>query len=108
MSISVRKRGIRRFLLGFAAGVAAGFFLYWLQQQGYMLNSFAMIAVATPAAWGLVGLLEIITNRPFSEMEDWWNGLRGWQRGILGLFVVIFAFALLIGGIAAAGFLGLI
>ena len=32
----------------------------------------------------------------------------GWQRGVIGLFVVIIAFAIMIGGIAVAGLLGII
>jgi len=82
--------------------------VYWLQTKGYSPNGFAMIGLGAPIAWGLVGLLEMLMNRPFSEMESWWNALKGWQRGVIGLFVVIIAFGLMILAIAGAGILGLI
>ncbi|HEU0265784.1 MAG TPA: hypothetical protein VFR01_08675 [Geobacterales bacterium] len=108
MESSIRTQGIKKLLLGTIAGVLAAYFVYWLQLQGYHPNSFALVGLGAPAAWGLVGLLEVLMNRPFSEMEDWWGGLRGWQRGVLGLLVVVIAFALLMGAVAAAGMLGLI
>ncbi|MBU2709358.1 hypothetical protein KCM76_25405 [Zooshikella marina] len=108
VEVSIRNKGLKKFVLGMLAGFVAGLFLYWLRKQGYVLNSFAMIVIAAPAAWGLVGLLEMVTSRPFSEMEDWWNGLRGWQRGVLGLLIVVIAFAFMMGAIGTAGVLGLI
>ena len=108
MDASIRKNGFKKLALGTAALVAVFWFVLWLQHQGYSPNSFALIALGAPVAIGFVGLLEIIVNRPFSEMEEWWNNLKGWQRGVLGLLVVIFAFVLLACGMATAGILGLI
>ncbi len=108
MEVSIRQKGSRKLILGFVAGVIAAYILYWVQLQGYKPNGFAIIGWAAPTAWGLVGLLEVLMNRPFSEMEDWWGSLMGWQRGVIGLFVVIIAFAIMIGGIAVAGLLGII
>ena len=108
MEASIRKKGLVKMATGFLALIGAGYFVYWLQTQGYSPNGFAMIGLGAPAAIGLVGLLEVLMNRPFSEMEDWWNGLRGWQRGVLGMLVVILAFVLMIAGVAAAGILGII
>lgn len=108
MEASIRKKGSKKLMFGAIAGVIAAYFVYWLQLQGYSPNGFALIGLGAPAAWGLVGLLEVLINRPFSEMEDWWNGLRGWQRGVIGLCVAVFAFAMMIGCIALAGILGII
>ena len=108
MGSSIRRKGFVKLAIGAVALIAVSFFVYWLQQQGYTPNSFALIALGTPVAIGLVGMLEVLMNRPFSEMEDWWNNLKGWQRGVLGVFVVIVAFAVLIAGMATAGMLGLI
>jgi len=108
MELSIRKKGLGKMVTGFLALIGASYFVFWLQTKGYSPNSFAMIGLGAPAAIGLVGLLEVLMNRPFSEMEQWWNGLRGWQRGLLGMLVVILAIALLFGGIAVAGILGII
>jgi hypothetical protein len=108
MDTSIRKKGTKKLAIGAVAMVAVSYFVYWLQLQGYSPNSFALIGLGAPVAIGLVGLLEVLMNRPFSEMEEWWNALKGWQRGILGLMVVILAFALLIAAMATAGILGLI
>ena len=67
-----------------------------------------MIVLGAPIAWRLVGLLEVLMNRPFSEMEFWWNALKGWQRGLIGLFVVVVTFGLMALAIAGAGILVLL
>jgi len=108
MKKSIRNQGTKKLIVGFVAGIIAAYFLYWIDKNGYRLNGFALITIAGPAAWGLVGLLEVIMNRPFSEMEDWWDSLKGWQRGIIGLFVVFIAIVLLFSSIAIAGILGII
>ena len=106
--MSIRKQGTKKLLVGLIAFILIGYFVYWLQKQGYSPNSFAMIGLGAPIAWGLVGFLEVLMNRPFSEMESWWNSLKGWQRGLIGLIVVVIAFALIILGMAGANVLGLI
>ena len=108
MSTSIRKNGSVKIALGTIAFLVISFFVYWLQTEGYSPNGFALIGLGAPIAWGLVGLLEVVMNRPFSEMEEWWNALKGWQRGLIGISVVIIAFTLLIGAMALAGTLGLI
>lgn len=92
MDASTRNNRLKKLALGAIALVAVFWFVLWLQRQGNTPNSFALIGIGAPVAIGLVGLLEIIVNRPFSEMEEWWNNLKGWQRGVLGLLVVIVAF----------------
>ncbi len=104
MELSVRKKGMFKFLVGSLAGIAAGYLLHTWEESGSTTNMFYLIAIASPAAWGLGGLLEFIMNRPFSEMEIWWGSLKGWQRGILGLFVVILSFALMITAVGIAGY----
>lgn len=108
MTASTRKKGMKKTTVGIVALVAVSYFIVWLQGLGYTPNSFALIGLGAPVAIGFVGFLEMIMNRLFSEMEDWWGGLKGWQRGMLGLLVVMLAFAALIGGMATAGVLGLI
>lgn len=108
MESSIRLNGVKKLVTGAFAGVAAAYFVYWLQLQGYSPSGIALIGLAAPAAWGFVGLLEMLMNRPFTDMEVWWNSLHGWQRGVLGVFVVIMAFTLMIASIGLAGYMELI
>ena len=108
MELSVRQKGLLKLLIGGLAGIAAGYLLQIMQESGTTVNMFYLVAIAAPAAWGLGGLLEFILNRPFSEMETWWNSLKGWQRGILGFIVVILSFVLMIASVGIAGYFELI
>lgn len=54
-----------------------------------------MILLGIPGAYGLTGLVELIVGVPFIQLSDAWDGLAGWQRGILGIFIVIAAFAIM-------------
>jgi hypothetical protein len=33
----------------------------------------------------LMHLLELITGAPFTELSNRWDGLKGWQRGVIGI-----------------------
>ncbi len=65
------------------------------------LHLFSMIFIATPGAYGLAGLIECVTGIPFTQIASKWDELQGWQRGILGLGIVILAFILMMVGIVA-------
>ena len=108
MESSIRKKGLLKFIKGSFAGVSAGALLHQLQLSGETLNIFYLLAIATPAAWGLVGFLEMIINRPFSEMEIWWGSLKGWQRGVLSLLVVILSVVLMFSVVFILGYFDLI
>lgn len=58
-----------------------------------------MIILGIPGAYGLTGLIELVAGVPFIQLSDAWDGLAGWQRGILGIFIVIAAFAIMMLGI---------
>jgi hypothetical protein len=62
---------------------------------------FKMIAMGVPGAFALAGLIELITGIEFQRLASAWDGLAGWQRGVLGIVIVIVAFALMIAGVAA-------
>ncbi len=106
--MSIRAKGIKKFATGVL--VFSGVFVYVYSQtkSGRVPTSFELIELCAPAAIGFVGLLEIILNRPFSEMEGWWNSLRRWQRGGIGLVVAVIAFAIVIFGMVLADELGFI
>ncbi|NNE19419.1 MAG: hypothetical protein HKN10_13165 [Myxococcales bacterium] len=69
--------------------------VYGLHSVGIKVRGLALIPLALPGAYALVGLLELLTGSSFSELSRRWDALRGWQRGVLGTVVVIVAFAAL-------------
>lgn len=108
MELSIRKKGIIKILIGIIAFIVISFLVVWLTRHGYTPRTFMLIVLGTPVAIGFVGLLEVLMNRPFSEMEDWWNNIKGWQRVLIGVFVVIVVFGIIIVGVSVATTLGFI
>ena len=44
----------------------------------------------------LMHLLELISGVPFTELSNRWDGLKGWQRGVIGLIGCGFLITLII------------
>jgi hypothetical protein len=103
MNQGIRKKGFLKFCIGSLAAVAVGFFHYWLNTRGYEFSLWGFIAFGLPGAYGAAGLLELITGIPFAQLAGKWDELKGWQRGIIGILVVIICFGILIGGLAIWG-----
>lgn len=57
---------------------------------------------AIPGAAALVGLIQVVSGVPFGELAIRWESLAGWQRGVLGLIIVLLAT-----GIIFIGMIGL-
>ena len=95
---NIRLSGLLKTVIGIIGATAAGFFIAWIRKQGYELGWGGWIIFGAPGAYGASGLLELITGVPFFELSEKWDDLAGWQRGLLGLVVVILCFGLLIGG----------
>jgi len=98
---SVRRRGLLHFLIGlavFVVGLAVPVFL--LPYLGHQLTPHGMIPFALPGAYGLSGLVELVTGISFFEFAARWDQLKGWQRGIFGTFIVLVAGFLIICGFA--------
>ena len=49
--------------------------------------------------------MQLMTGVPFSDLSDRWNGLKGWQRGVIGLVTFLLGLALLFGGLVGYGYL---
>ncbi len=78
------------------AGILAYFMQRGLKAGG---NPFMIIGPAIPGAFALVGLVELVTGLHITEVASAWDGLAGWQRGILGTLVVALAFVLIMTGV---------
>lgn len=56
-----------------------------------------VMALAVPGAFLLAGLIEVVTGAPFQQVSTQWDSLQGWQRGILGIVIVVVAVIALMG-----------
>jgi hypothetical protein len=75
--------------------------LSYFKQHGLKAgtNPLKIIGPALPGAFALVGLVELCTGMHVAEVASAWNALAGWQRGILGIFIVAVAFVLMMLGV---------
>ena len=94
MATSTRSRGATKLLIGSLGMVVVWLLVHFVRSKGFVPSSLvAMIPLAIPGVYALIGLLEIIAGVPFIEIAATWESLAGWQRGLLGLFIVVCAFA---------------
>ena len=98
MASGVRQKGLVKLLVG---GALAGIVLIVMSrvsQDGIpaSVNTLSLIPAAIPGVFALAGLLELVTGMPFTRIGAAWDDLAGWQRGVVGLIVVIAAFAVAI------------
>ncbi|WP_306524323.1 hypothetical protein [Dokdonella sp.] len=103
MMSDVRKVGLKRFVIGSLGAVLVGVLVYFVHLQGFAPSSFAMIPLAIPGAYALMGIVEMVSGTDFFEIAQKWDDLDGWQRGVLGTLVVILAFAALFAGLVLFG-----
>ncbi len=96
--MSIRSGAAIKLGLGVLGAVVVGAALHYVRTLGYAPTSLAMIPLAIPGAFALIGLLELVTGVPFQHTAQKWDELAGWQRGILGLVVVVIAF-IVMGGV---------
>jgi hypothetical protein len=75
------------FLIGLVAGYAP-------------VNPFKMIPLCIPFVYLCIGLIEVVSGKPYRHLAAAWMNLRGWQRGIIGIIIVIAAFAFILLGVA--------
>lgn len=84
--MSIRRKGALKAIagcVGFALAIALAI---WLDRHE-LTNIFVVVPLAAPGALALVGLIELVTNAPFTRLAQSWDALRGWQRGVLGLLI---------------------
>ena len=90
--LSVRKRGLIKLAVGIPLGV--GWFL--IQQRLEALNEWLKFLVpGFPGVLALIGLTELVSGIPIAHLSRRWEGLKGWQRGVLGT-LILFAFAFIL------------
>jgi hypothetical protein len=84
-------------------GVAtfAAFGSAWLTgtRLEFLLRGELLVVIALPVVPFLIALASWLSSRSREELEAEWNGLRGWQRGGLGLLIVAIAAVIILGGV---------
>jgi hypothetical protein len=85
-----------------AALLAAPFASTWLASHGleFAKGPWLLLLAATPLVPFLLALASWLSGRSRAELEADWNGLAGWQRGVLGTLIVLAAAAVILGGVA--------
>ena len=71
------------------------FLMYWLSAHGYRFH-FAVIGASLPFVFVCVGFIELVTGSPYQRLGQRWMALAGWQRGVLGTFIVVAALAIIL------------
>jgi hypothetical protein len=97
-SSEIRKRGLKMFAGG---GIVFGAILYlmcWLSAHHYQFH-FAVIGASLPFVFVCVGFIEAVTGSPYLRLAGRWMALRGWQRGVLGTFIVFAALVFILLGV---------
>jgi hypothetical protein len=76
-------------LVGFAAIFAV---FVAIAKAGFEFNNpFRLILPSIPFVYFCIGLLELITGRPYRQIADAWMALKGWQRGVIGTLIALAA-----------------
>ena len=76
------------------------FFLIGAAVDYAPVNPFKMIPLCIPFVYLCVGLIEVVSNKPYRHLAAEWMNLKGWQRGIIGTIIVIAAMAFILLGVA--------
>jgi len=95
---STRLGGLTTFFVGGLGAVAVVWFGQHLGESGGKLIG---LGWAVPAAIALVGLVQLVSGVPFTELSRRWDSLAGWQRGVLGTLIFILACGVIFLGIFA-------
>jgi hypothetical protein len=93
----VRVSGLVMFLIAGAFATAFTLAAHWLRLHNTMMYGFGW---GVPGAFALAGLIQFVSGVPFTQLSAKWDSLKGWQRGVLGVIIFVFAVALIFGVLA--------
>jgi hypothetical protein len=85
---STRRSGLTIFLVG--AVVTAGICWYGMK-LGENGGKLIGLGWGVPAVVAMVGLIQLVSGVPFSDLSGRWDALEGWQRGVLGTLFLLLA-----------------
>jgi len=94
-SSQIRRRGLKMLVGGGIVLAAILVLLYWLSAHGYRFH-YAVIGASLPFVFVCVGFIELVTGSPYQRLGQRWMALAGWQRGVLGTFIVFAALMIIL------------
>jgi len=65
-----------------------------LAENGWTIHGYAW---GIPGGFALAGLVQLVSGVPFSELAARWDSLAGWQRGVLGVAIVLVSLVAILG-----------
>jgi hypothetical protein len=93
----VHVSGLMTFLILGAVATVFTRVAYWLKLHSRMIYGAGW---GVPGAFALAGLVQFVSGVPFAELSAKWDSLQGWQRGVLGVIIFVFACGLIFGILA--------
>ena len=85
-----RKTAVKKVTLGILGCLLMAGIYTAIAFAGYMPgNPFMLIPAAIPFVYVCIGLVELLTGRPYQQLADAWMALKGWQRGVIGTLIVL-------------------
>ena len=86
----LRKTALKRIVYGIVGCICFGVLWLIVEHFGFLpAGPFSLIGSSFPFVCLCVGIIELITNSPYKDTACRWDALRGWQRGVLGTFIVL-------------------
>lgn len=92
-----RRSGVKWLAVGGAIAAVWIAALLVLKARGWFVYG---PGVGVPVVPMLVGTTQLVTGHFVGDLARAWDSLAGWQRGILGLLIVIVAGTAIVGGVA--------
>ena len=83
---STRRSGLLLFLGSAVMFVLLAVVGAKLGENGWSISGWGW---GVPGAFAFAGLIQFVSGVPFSELSSRWDSLAGWQRGILGIAIVV-------------------
>ncbi len=90
--MSVRTRGLLYLLIG--GGVFA-LFAFWIANPEHYPFAYdptgigGALLIGAPGAGAIIGLIELVSGKPFHKVEESWAELSGLQRFLGGTLIVL-------------------
>lgn len=85
-----RKQALKKLALGILGCLLMAGLYVAIAYAGFLpANPFMLIPAAIPFVYVCIGVIEMLTGRPYQQLADAWMALKGWQRGVIGTLIVL-------------------
>lgn len=85
----VRPNGLLKLIVGGIFSFAVLSWLFTGHAPSAKYGAFVLISLGLPLVVTFIGLLETLSGRPLQQFSAAWDALAGWQRGVLGVSLVL-------------------